>query len=114
MMKEKLFDHITTLFAPKVIDYLEVKNPTTTAQRLQLVAKYEERYAGRRTQGRINNVGGQDWDSIRRVPEGHRDGNWRNAGVVDRQIDRSDKYGLEWFSILYRCRKSEVCEQDLE
>ncbi|GFX67840.1 uncharacterized protein TNCV_1565411 [Trichonephila clavipes] len=82
MTEEKLLNHIIMCLARKVTAYMEVRNPTTKAQILQLVAKYEERQAGSgKLQGLTNNVGGQDWDS-RRVTERHRDGNWRNAGVV--------------------------------
>ncbi|GFX69464.1 hypothetical protein TNCV_380331 [Trichonephila clavipes] len=71
--------------APHVFDYVEVRNPTTKAQLLQLVAMYEKRHGGRGTQGPINNVAGQDWDLRRRLPDRCRDGNWRVAGVINRQ-----------------------------
>ncbi|GFW67323.1 uncharacterized protein TNCV_2595561 [Trichonephila clavipes] len=87
MTEEKLLDHIITRLAPKVTDYVEVKNPTTKAQLLQLVAKYKESPAGRGAQSPINNVGGQDWDSRRRVLKKRRDGNWGNAHVANRQDD---------------------------
>ncbi|GFX70942.1 hypothetical protein TNCV_1689251 [Trichonephila clavipes] len=70
----------------EIIDYVEVRNPTTKAQLLQLVAKYKERHAGRGSQDPINNVGEQDWD-LSRIPERRKDGNWRDAGVLNRQDD---------------------------
>ncbi|GFT96715.1 uncharacterized protein TNCV_1159151 [Trichonephila clavipes] len=75
MTEEKLLDHFITRLDPQVIDYGEVRNSTTKTQLLQLVAKYEEKHASRGTQGSINNVGGQDLDSRRRVPDRRRDGN---------------------------------------
>ncbi|GFY70184.1 retrovirus-related Pol polyprotein from transposon TNT 1-94 [Trichonephila inaurata madagascariensis] len=74
MTEEKLLDHIITCLDPHVIHYVEMRNSTTKAQLLQLVAKYEERHASRGTQDPINNVKGQDWDSRRREPERYRDG----------------------------------------
>ncbi|GFY48575.1 hypothetical protein TNIN_474931 [Trichonephila inaurata madagascariensis] len=67
-----------------VTDYVEVRNPTTKIQLLQLVAKYEE---GTGALGSSNNVGRQEWDSRRRLLDRRRDGNWRNVGVVHRQMD---------------------------
>ncbi|GFW84513.1 hypothetical protein TNCV_456941 [Trichonephila clavipes] len=73
--------------ALRVIDYVEVKNLTTKVQLLQLVAKCEEKHGGRGTQGPMNNVGGKDWDSRMRLPDRLREGNWREASVVNRQND---------------------------
>ncbi|GFT85327.1 hypothetical protein TNCV_497461 [Trichonephila clavipes] len=58
-----------------VIDYVEVRNPTTKARLLQLIAKYEERYECTGTYGSSNNIGRKEWDSRRRLPDRHIDGN---------------------------------------
>ncbi|GFW80483.1 hypothetical protein TNCV_2415851 [Trichonephila clavipes] len=71
----------------ELIDYEEVRNPTTKVQLLQLVEKYEERHGYRGILGSTNNVGGQEWDSRRWLPDRRGDGNWRDAGVVNRQTD---------------------------
>ncbi|GFT63882.1 hypothetical protein NPIL_203841 [Nephila pilipes] len=44
MTEENLLNHIIMRLSPQVMDYVEVRNPTTKAQLLQLVEKYEERH----------------------------------------------------------------------
>ncbi|GFU19432.1 hypothetical protein TNCV_4371191 [Trichonephila clavipes] len=46
--------------------YIEIRNPTTRAQLLQLVPKYKNRYLSRETQSPINNSGRQDWNARQR------------------------------------------------
>ncbi|GFV20586.1 hypothetical protein TNCV_776321 [Trichonephila clavipes] len=93
LSEKKMLDHIISCLDPQVLDFVEVRNPTTKAQVLQLVTKYEERHVERGTQGPINNVGRQDWDA-RRLPDQRRDGNWRNAD----QGDRSNNGNLNYVS----------------
>ncbi|GFU41162.1 hypothetical protein TNCV_3899741 [Trichonephila clavipes] len=37
--------------------------------------------------GSINNIGREDWDTCRRFTDRSRDGNWWDAGVINRQND---------------------------
>ncbi|GFT90259.1 uncharacterized protein NPIL_548771 [Nephila pilipes] len=47
MTEENLLNHIIMRLSPQVMDYVEVRNPTTKVQLLQLVEKYEERHRER-------------------------------------------------------------------
>ncbi|GFT85403.1 hypothetical protein NPIL_70561 [Nephila pilipes] len=47
MTEENLLIHIIMRLSPLVMDYVEVRNPTTKAELLQLVEKYEERHRER-------------------------------------------------------------------
>ncbi|GFW33565.1 retrovirus-related Pol polyprotein from transposon 17.6 [Trichonephila clavipes] len=50
MSEDKHLDNIISRLESKVLDNVEVRNPTTKAQLIQLVSKYEGRYTDRRTQ----------------------------------------------------------------
>ncbi|GFV19962.1 uncharacterized protein TNCV_2221301 [Trichonephila clavipes] len=85
--ENKLLEHIISRLEPQILDYVAVRNPITEVQLLQLVIKYEERYTSRETQGPIDNIRKQDWDARRRFLDRHKDGNWRDSGVIKRQND---------------------------
>ncbi|GFV21396.1 retrovirus-related Pol polyprotein from transposon 297 [Trichonephila clavipes] len=48
MMEEKLIDHIIIRLEPQILDYVEVRNPQTTSNLLQIIDKYEERFLNRK------------------------------------------------------------------
>ncbi|GFT67648.1 uncharacterized protein NPIL_299701 [Nephila pilipes] len=49
MTEEKLLNHIIMRLSPQVMDYVEVRNPTTKAELLQLVEKYEDQHGDKET-----------------------------------------------------------------
>ncbi|GFV33700.1 hypothetical protein TNCV_4568151 [Trichonephila clavipes] len=68
MSEEGLVEHILARLEPPVQDYVEVRNPSTRAQLLQVVSKPEQRYSSRVTQGSRTNYNRErrDWD-VRRM-----------------------------------------------
>ncbi|GFY30587.1 uncharacterized protein TNCV_3117491 [Trichonephila clavipes] len=44
MSEEKLIDHVVSRLEPQILDYVEVRHPRNTANLLQIVDKYEERF----------------------------------------------------------------------
>ncbi|GFX65094.1 uncharacterized protein TNCV_452321 [Trichonephila clavipes] len=44
MSEEKLIDHVISRLEPQILDYVEVRHPRNTANLLQIVDKYEERF----------------------------------------------------------------------
>ncbi|GFY12074.1 hypothetical protein TNCV_4975741 [Trichonephila clavipes] len=55
MMEQNLTQHIVNRLEPQVFDYAEFRNPTTRAELLQVIVKFEERYSVRDTQGSSKN-----------------------------------------------------------
>ncbi|GFX96968.1 hypothetical protein TNCV_1997001 [Trichonephila clavipes] len=55
MMELNLIQHIVNRLEPQVLDYVEVRNPSTRAQLLQVISKFEERYLTRETWGSTKN-----------------------------------------------------------
>ncbi|GFX09433.1 uncharacterized protein TNCV_4698201 [Trichonephila clavipes] len=47
MSEEKLIDHVISRLEPQILDYVEVRHPRNTANLLQIVDKYEERFMHR-------------------------------------------------------------------
>ncbi|GFW37122.1 uncharacterized protein TNCV_5020201 [Trichonephila clavipes] len=47
MSEEKLIDHVVNRLEPQILDYVEVRHPQNTANLLQIVDKYEERFMNR-------------------------------------------------------------------
>ncbi|GFW16019.1 uncharacterized protein TNCV_4432921 [Trichonephila clavipes] len=45
MSEKALVDHIFVRLVPQVLDYVEVRNPQTAIQLLEVIAKFEERYS---------------------------------------------------------------------
>ncbi|GFW04202.1 uncharacterized protein TNCV_2669671 [Trichonephila clavipes] len=70
----------------RVQDYVEVRNTTTTAQLLDALAKFEERYSYKKLQGSKNsgNVERRGWNESRRSNHNDRQRNWRNLEVLQR------------------------------
>ncbi|GFT94749.1 hypothetical protein TNCV_4417251 [Trichonephila clavipes] len=51
MTEEKLIDHMISRLEPQNLDYVEVRNPQTTSNLLQIIDKYEERFLNRKIRG---------------------------------------------------------------
>ncbi|GFV09332.1 retrovirus-related Pol polyprotein from transposon 297 [Trichonephila clavipes] len=51
MSEEKLIDHVVSRLEPQILDYVEVRHPQNTANLLQIVDKYEERFINRQIRG---------------------------------------------------------------
>ncbi|GFW54314.1 HTH_Tnp_Tc3_2 domain-containing protein [Trichonephila clavipes] len=54
MFEKALVDHIFVRLKPQVQDYVEVRNPQTAIQLLEVLAKFEERYSCKATLGSRN------------------------------------------------------------
>ncbi|GFW10531.1 uncharacterized protein TNCV_893261 [Trichonephila clavipes] len=78
----------------QVQDYVEVRNPTTKAQLIQVLSKFEKRYSCREMQGsrRNSSTERQDWDVNRMSNDERIRGNWTDAEVVPRPNDRRNGY----------------------
>ncbi|GFY21484.1 uncharacterized protein TNCV_1166321 [Trichonephila clavipes] len=78
MTEEALVDHIFVRLEPQIQDYVEVRNPKTTAQFLEVMAKFEERYSCKKMQGSRNsdNVGRRGWNQGRMSNDDDRRRNW--------------------------------------
>ncbi|GFW23608.1 uncharacterized protein TNCV_4091511 [Trichonephila clavipes] len=100
--------HIGVRLEPQVQDYVEVRNPQTAIQLLEVLAKFEERYSCKATLGsrNNNNVEGRGWNERRISNVGNNRGNWRNSEVVRRPNNGRNDYrgnnqnkrqGNQWF-----------------
>ncbi|GFW10095.1 uncharacterized protein TNCV_4208581 [Trichonephila clavipes] len=96
MSEEGLAECILARLEPQMQDCVEVRNPSTRAQLLQLISKFEERYVFRETQGSSKNYNRdrRDWDMRRRSSDYHRNRNWKNTEVLVLQNDRSNNYRI--------------------
>ncbi|GFW91186.1 uncharacterized protein TNCV_3301621 [Trichonephila clavipes] len=79
MTEEKLIDHIISRLEPQILDYVEVWNPQTTSNLLQIIEKFEERFLNRE-------IRGSSWESRHikpnennRFPKRNRQENWRET-----------------------------------
>ncbi|GFU87819.1 uncharacterized protein TNCV_963751 [Trichonephila clavipes] len=89
MTEEKLIDHIISRLKPQILDYVEVRNPQTTSNLLQIIDKYEERFVNRK-------IRGSSWESRdiqpnenNRFPNRNRQENCRETGGNNRYADNS-------------------------
>ncbi|GFX01451.1 uncharacterized protein TNCV_1864251 [Trichonephila clavipes] len=94
MLEEALGDHNFVSLEPQVQDYVEVRNPTTTAQLLEVLAKFQERYSYKKMQGSRNNgnIERRDWNVSRRSNRDDRQRNWRNLEVLHRPSNSRNNY----------------------
>ncbi|GFW91136.1 uncharacterized protein TNCV_1760101 [Trichonephila clavipes] len=108
MSKKALVDHIFVRLEPQVHDYVEVRNPQTEIQLLEVLAKFEERYSCKAALGsrNSNNVKGRGRNERRISNVGKNRGNWRNSEVVHRPNNVRNDYrgnyqnnhqGYQWF-----------------
>ncbi|GFT08802.1 uncharacterized protein TNCV_663431 [Trichonephila clavipes] len=89
MTEEKLIDHIISRLEPQILDYVEVRNPQTTSNLLQIIDKYEERFLNRK-------IRGSSWESRdiqpnenNRFPNRNRQENWRETRGNNRYAGNS-------------------------
>ncbi|GFX91018.1 uncharacterized protein TNCV_2283101 [Trichonephila clavipes] len=94
MSEKALVDHIFVRLEPQVQDYVEVRNQENTAQLLEVLAKFEERYSGKAILGSRNsdNVERRGWNERRMSNVGNNRGNWRNSEVVRRPNNGRNDY----------------------
>ncbi|GFX91468.1 uncharacterized protein TNCV_3545511 [Trichonephila clavipes] len=94
MSEKALVDHIFVRLEPQVQDYVEVRNPHTAIQLLEVLATFEERYSSNSTLGsrNSNNVEGRGWNERRMSNVGNNRGNWRNSEVVHRPNNGRNDY----------------------
>ncbi|GFW28215.1 uncharacterized protein TNCV_4499451 [Trichonephila clavipes] len=108
MSEKALVDFIFVRLEPQVQDYVEVRNPQTAIQLLEVLAKFEERYSCRATLGsrNSNNVEGRGWNERWMSNVGNDRGNWRNSEVVHRPNNgrnyyrcshQNNRQGTQWF-----------------
>ncbi|GFV25804.1 uncharacterized protein TNCV_3867741 [Trichonephila clavipes] len=125
MSEKALVDHIFVRLEPQVQDYVEVRNPQTAIQLLEVLAKFEERYSCKATLGsrRSNNVEGRGWNERRMSNVGNNRGNWRNSEVVHRPNNGRNDYrgshqnnrqGNQWFESRNRFRNDDRRFNDRE
>ncbi|GFY09862.1 uncharacterized protein TNCV_3698241 [Trichonephila clavipes] len=96
MSEKALVDHIFVRLKPQVQDYVEIRNPQTAIQLLEVLAKFEERYSCKSTLGsrNSNNVEGRGWNERRMSNVGNNRGNWRNSEVVQRPNNGRNDIGV--------------------
>ncbi|GFV13790.1 uncharacterized protein TNCV_3958051 [Trichonephila clavipes] len=89
MTVEKLINHIISRLEPQILDYVEVRNPQTTSNILQIIDKYEERFLNRK-------IRGSSWESRdiqpnenNRFPNRNLQENWRGTRGNNRYADNS-------------------------
>ncbi|GFU87754.1 uncharacterized protein TNCV_4393801 [Trichonephila clavipes] len=89
MTEGKLIDHIISRLGPQIVDYVEVRNPQTTSNLLQIIDRYEERFLNRK-------IRGSSWESRdiqanenNRFPNRNRQENWRDTRGNNRYTDNS-------------------------
>ncbi|GFW50375.1 uncharacterized protein TNCV_2886811 [Trichonephila clavipes] len=92
MTEEKLIDHIISRLEPQILDYVEVRNPQTTSNLLQIIDKYNSRpwreFNRYESEGVVDN---QRFDGRRRGGQsdhrfhnkGCRQGGLRNSSFMD-------------------------------
>ncbi|GFX33180.1 uncharacterized protein TNCV_2353491 [Trichonephila clavipes] len=89
MTEEKLIDHIISRLEPQILVYVEVRNPQTTFNLLQIIDKCEERFLNRK-------IRGSSWESRdikpnenNCFPNRNRQENWRETRGNNRYADNS-------------------------
>ncbi|GFV26450.1 uncharacterized protein TNCV_3361031 [Trichonephila clavipes] len=102
MSEKALVDPIFVRLEPQVQDYVEVRNPQTAIQLLEILAKFEERYSCKATLGsrNSNNVEGRGWNERRTFNVGnnrdiHRPNNGRNDYRGSHKNNRQRNQWLE-------------------
>ncbi|GFW45035.1 uncharacterized protein TNCV_4513491 [Trichonephila clavipes] len=107
MSEKALVDHIFVRLESQVQDYVEVRNPQTAIQLLEVLDKFEERYSCKTILGsrNSNNVEGRGRNERRMSNVGNNRGNWRNCEVVHRPNngrndyrgnDQNNRQGNQW------------------
>ncbi|GFU47489.1 uncharacterized protein TNCV_1999981 [Trichonephila clavipes] len=84
MSEEKLIDHVVSRLEPQILDYVEVRHPRNTANLLQIVEKYEERFMHRQIRGSSEGFRSSGPNEGNRFNTRHRQENWRENGNNER------------------------------
>ncbi|GFS73243.1 retrovirus-related Pol polyprotein from transposon 297 [Trichonephila clavipes] len=77
MSEEKLIDPVVSRLEPQILDYVEVRHPQNTANLLQIVDKYEERFMNRQIRGSSERFRSSNPNENNRFNNRHRQENWR-------------------------------------
>ncbi|GFU84129.1 uncharacterized protein TNCV_4504291 [Trichonephila clavipes] len=89
MSEEKLIDHVVSRLEPQILDYVEVSHPRNTANLLQIVDKYEERFMHRQIRGSSKGFRSSGPNEGNRFNTRHRQENWRENGNNERYANNS-------------------------
>ncbi|GFY11153.1 uncharacterized protein TNCV_4471391 [Trichonephila clavipes] len=89
MSEEKLIDHVVSRLEPQILDYVEVRHAQNTANLLQIVDKYEERFMNRQIRGSREGFRSSDPNEGNRFNIWHRQENWRENGNNERYANNS-------------------------
>ncbi|GFX79739.1 uncharacterized protein TNCV_2746581 [Trichonephila clavipes] len=89
MTEEKLIDHIISRLEPQSLDYVEVRNPQTTSNLLQIIDKYEERFLNRKIRGSSWEFRDIKPNENNRFSNRNRQENWRETSGNNRYADNS-------------------------
>ncbi|GFW99364.1 uncharacterized protein TNCV_3981881 [Trichonephila clavipes] len=89
MTVEKLIDHIISRLEPQILNYVEVSNPQTTSNLLQIIDKYDERFLNRKIRGSSWEFRDIQPNENNRFPNRNRQENWRETRGNIRYADNS-------------------------
>ncbi|GFW57293.1 uncharacterized protein TNCV_542071 [Trichonephila clavipes] len=89
MSEEKLIDHVVSRLEPQILDYVEVRHPRNTANLLQIVDKYEERFMHRQIRGSSEGFRSSGPNEGNRFHTRHRQEDWRENGNNERYANNS-------------------------
>ncbi|GFX88048.1 uncharacterized protein TNCV_158661 [Trichonephila clavipes] len=89
MSEEKLIDHVVSRLEPQILDYVEVRHPRNTANLLQIVDKYEERFMHRQIRGSSEGFRSSGPHEDNRFNTRHRQENWRENRNNERYANNS-------------------------
>ncbi|GFX60064.1 uncharacterized protein TNCV_4557441 [Trichonephila clavipes] len=89
MLEEKLMDPIVIRLEPQILDYVEVRHPQNTANLLQIVDKYEERFMNRQIRGSSEGFRSSNPNEHNRFNYRHRQENWRENRNNERYANNS-------------------------
>ncbi|GFW83029.1 uncharacterized protein TNCV_4604561 [Trichonephila clavipes] len=85
----KLIDHVVSRLEPQILDYVEVRHPRNTANLLQIVDKYEERFMHRQIRGSSEGFRSSGPHENNRFNTRHRQENWRENRNNERYANNS-------------------------
>ncbi|GFV39904.1 uncharacterized protein TNCV_1850411 [Trichonephila clavipes] len=89
MSEEKLIDHVVSRLEPQILDYVEVRHPQNTANLLQIVDKYEERFINRQIRGSSEGFRSSNPNENNRFNNRHRQENWRENRNNERYANKT-------------------------
>ncbi|GFU34472.1 uncharacterized protein TNCV_1992171 [Trichonephila clavipes] len=89
MSEEKLIDHVVSRLEPQILDYVEVRHPQNTANLLQIVDKYEERFMNRQIRGSTEGFRSSNPNENNHFNNRYRQENWRENRNNERYANNS-------------------------